>query len=885
MKKSIFLLFLFGFSNSFSQTIQGTVLYDGKAVPFVNVIIKKSSSSNIIYQYSTTDKKGFYAILLKSPLDSLTIEISDFTYEPQQKSIHGVQNKSLTIVVDFQLEDRITELKEIVIKDKVRPIKVKNDTTIYNPEKFKDGSERVVEDLLKKLPGIKVGENGEIKFNGKPIKKMLLDGDDLFDSQYTIGSRNINVDMLDKIEAIENFNENPLLKGLKDDEEVALNLKLKKGKIDFSGNATIGYGYQERHNYNASGILVNSKIKAFGISSYNNIGTNNSPYDFQSQVISVENNADDEFLAKEIINDGGFYSQLDEKFHRINSNFYTTLNTLYKFSEKITAKLNLGLYRDKLSRENADETFFNTNQEIFAISQRENIQKSPTLFNANVFLSSKGNKTSQLEYLGKFKYQEVDFTSNSINNDLAQRNDVFSKKWFTKHDFNFSKRINENSALTTSITFSKSFAPQDYINSPGIAIDENNNQNIISNNQFSRFDKDILNAKATYLNKFKDFKIQVKANYLFESNQLNSSLNTLDESYEDYTSSEFQNNQDYIIKIPSLDGNLIYHKNKFGLNFGIGFRYFDMVLENKISKNFLAKNDLIITPNLKLLYEFSKKSRLLFSYIYNQNTPEENNLFEGVIQTGFRSFQNNEVSLEYLKVHRYNLNFTFNDLFNLTRFSIGLSHNQRKNNYFMKALINNDISVFNSFLLHSGNKDYGLNISGEKYIHFLRTTFEVASNYSISFDKNIVNNSDLRDIESRNLMIELTARKGGRSKLFLENRLSYMHNSFLLRNISKNNFSSFGDALKAVYRLTDNFKVATTLNYIIPDLSISNNYYFLDSEITFTSKNKKFDYSIIGRNLTNNKKFETISISDYSSSVSSHNLIKRFLMASVSFKF
>lgn len=54
-----------------------------------------------------------------------------------------------------------------------QPIRIKNDTTTYNPDAFKDGTERVVEDLIKKLPGMSVEENGEIKFKGKSIKNFF----------------------------------------------------------------------------------------------------------------------------------------------------------------------------------------------------------------------------------------------------------------------------------------------------------------------------------------------------------------------------------------------------------------------------------------------------------------------------------------------------------------------------------------------------------------------------------------------------------------------------------------------------------------------------------------------------------------------------------------
>src|SRR5690606_32472850 len=84
----------------------------------------------------------------------------------------------------------------------------------------------------------------------------------------------------------------------------------------------------------------------------------------------------------------------------------------------------------------------------------------------------------------------------------------------------------------------------------------------------------------------------------------------------------------------------------------------------------------------------------------------------------------------------------------------------RKNNFFSRTLINAENTISTSFLLPTGNKDYGLFVNAEQYIHFLRTTFQLNGNYNLSFDKNIVNDSDLRDIQMRNLFVSLTLRPG-----------------------------------------------------------------------------------------------------------------------------
>ena len=74
-------------------------------------------------------------------------------------------------------------------------------------------------------------------------------------------------------------------------------------------------------------------------------------------------------------------------------------------------------------------------------------------------------------------------------------------------------------------------------------------------------------------------------------------------------------------------------------------------------------------------------------------------------------------------------------------------------------------------------------------------------------------------------------------------------------------------------------------NFISPNLKSNDNYFFLDYEIEFTPKNKNLTYSLIGKNLTNNKVFTTNSISSFSTNYSSHNLIERYVMFKLTFGF
>src|SRR5690606_13674413 len=121
-----------------------------------------------------------------------------------------------------------------------------------------DGSERTVEDMLKKLPGIKVADNGQISFKNRLNKRFLIEGDDIFDQNYVSRSRNISIDIIDKVQALDHFSDNPLLKGVLDTDDVALNLTLKKGVSEFSGNIAVGLGLEDKYLLDATVLRISS---------------------------------------------------------------------------------------------------------------------------------------------------------------------------------------------------------------------------------------------------------------------------------------------------------------------------------------------------------------------------------------------------------------------------------------------------------------------------------------------------------------------------------------------------------------------------------------------------------------------------------------------------
>ena len=138
-----------------------------------------------ILKYADTDAKGHYRLEFRTTADSLTVTASGPTIGNRARI---VANRSQR--VDFRVREQQMELKEVTVKaDKIRQ---HGDTLSYLVGAYQQQGDRVIGDVLKRMPGIEVSESGAIKFNGKAIKKFYVEDMDLLQGRYGLATNNIN---------------------------------------------------------------------------------------------------------------------------------------------------------------------------------------------------------------------------------------------------------------------------------------------------------------------------------------------------------------------------------------------------------------------------------------------------------------------------------------------------------------------------------------------------------------------------------------------------------------------------------------------------------------------------------------------------------------------
>ncbi|WP_430467421.1 carboxypeptidase regulatory-like domain-containing protein [Winogradskyella ouciana] len=239
MKKLLMLLCIVASSSSFAQIKMQGIVKDSIGTPLeLANVIAINQESNTLESYATTDEQGKY-ILALGKNGKYKVQVSYIGYKTADETVTTLD---ADITKDFILQpDNSLDAVELTYE---MPVTIKGDTIVYNADSFKNGSERKLEDVLKKLPGVEINADGQIEVEGKVVNKVMVEGKDFFDGDTKLATKNIPSNAVDKVQVLRNYAEVGQLSGVQNNQDnVAINIKLKEGKSNFwFGDVTAGVG-------------------------------------------------------------------------------------------------------------------------------------------------------------------------------------------------------------------------------------------------------------------------------------------------------------------------------------------------------------------------------------------------------------------------------------------------------------------------------------------------------------------------------------------------------------------------------------------------------------------------------------------------------------------
>ncbi|WP_299217903.1 TonB-dependent receptor [uncultured Aquimarina sp.] len=878
----ILLLAYFIILDLYSQELSGTVRDNfGTAISRANVIIRTSDKDSEISEFFISDDNGnFSHTLRKKYSTTVFLEVNALNFD---KTVDSIVNPEISkkYVFDFILSPKITPLEEVIISER-KKFNVKKDTVTFNLEAYKDGTERKVGDILKKLPGVEVAENGTIKYKGKSVSALQLDGDDLFGYNYAIGTKNISIDMVDQIEAIDNYSENPLLKGIENSDNVALNLKLKKGKVDFSGTGNVGLGYGDKTYYNTGiNILgIAKRFKSFGILSYNNIGLSNSPFDYFSASVGLEQLQNENLYSKAVINETPLSSVLNDRRTRVNSEWLANYNFIYRFSPKLSVKTNVYYVKDKFVRQELFQNTFFANNETINYTDQTNITKRPENKRLELKFTYNLSKRSLLELETLINKQNITSRNELIKNfENPGQTELNTEDFLWKNKLQFTNKLGKTSALQFVSLYSRNNKPQGF-NTFGDFFSASDV--IKSYQQLSEFRKENFQNNLVFLFKRKQIKYALTSGVQHYKTPFESSLKENEMAVTD-----FQNTFDYFKTNYFSHFSLAYKNKYWKIEPSLAINYLSQKLEAFTTSIRSQKKDVFfLQPNLKTTLYINSVSRIRFEGSYEQKTPEDQYLFSNGIVIDNRSIVNNKVALDLQEHQNYSLGYRWNDIFKNIDINLVAGYNTKNNVYLSAIDVSSNFTSITYFQSPVRLDNWFASLSFERYLRFIKTTFKHSSQYTVSNFKNILNQSDLRSGQSENYNGDIFMKTAFRIPVNFENKISYGVSKFSVENQSNITNITLKNSFKTILKPNKNWLFTFTYDYFKPDTRKSDDFSFLDFNIRYISKKYKwFSASIEGNNLLNNKVFKQIENSDFSTTTYQSNLIPRYFMLSLDVSF
>jgi hypothetical protein len=728
--------FLLNLNIIFCQEIEGfCVDLNENPIGLANIQLIIVENNQII-SYSQTNHEGKFKINTKGKSLPLKLKITHLSFETQEIII-GNLNETKII-----LEPRTIRLKDVVVESKVFDVVEKNDTLKYNLNNLLNGAELKLKDIIEKLPGVSIDEQGKIRYNGKIIDHLLLDGDEFFGENHQIANENLTSEMIEKIELLKNYQDFSSIKGFENSNQVALNVGLKeKFRENWRGNTELEGGIQNRYQWHNNLFNFGSKNKFNLIANTNNI---NQSVVSISDFLNTRNHTGRKMILDQFSRGSQNISEKDlPSFLFSEDNVQTkdsknyTLNWTRKFNEKERIEF-ISIMNHLKQTENQEslQIFFDDENSI--IENNEN-QRGSSFYSSNLLKYQ--NKLSDNSYLKINSY--LFFENNHQNQHLEtlfqsnQEQNIFNNKVkLNNHKLGINAYYKEK--ISEKFLFEGTIF-NDYQ-------DTNSQKNLNSNNNFGWF-----NFNQNHINQNTDSKQISLGGQGSGTIKINSGtfsvriLSVLDQekiSNDNNMGNDF-NLENTFQKIENIIGTK-YNTSLFNkkLHFILGLDY---VNNQYKMKSVFEENISALLPNVNLSYKINKRINIFGGYEASLNGFSSLQFLTGNMIENYRTLllRNNLIPKEMIS-DNYRVGLSFSNTQKNIFSTLSFSHINFKQTI-GKTIVNNiesSVEQFNflnldqnSFLLYQLDKKFN--------------EIPVGFNLNTTFSKT-KKNTFINDIESIN---------------------------------------------------------------------------------------------------------------------------------------
>jgi hypothetical protein len=865
------------------QTIQGTVTDSlGKPVSYAGVNVK--SGGNLIIAYTTTNNKGVFNLQLPADASKtgLMLEVTCVGFKKQSKELTG-----FTSPYNFKLSTAVNQLKDVVIKNKRPFLRVAGDTLNYKVSDFSSPQDRVIGDVIKRLPGVDVAKDGKISYNGKAISNLYIGGDNLLDDKYNIATNNIPNGVVDQVQVMQNHQPVKMLQGKVNSDDVALNLTIKKdAKLQMVGQETIGGGLPGNYYADLNAMMFKDKYKAI-----NYIKGNNTSLDVAGDLVShnmndylsrIDNDKPTSLLSLGTAGD----PDLPRNRYLFDQSGILNANNLLNLKKDVQLRLNLSYLRD-----NQRQDYFKTsdiylpNDTVHYTETQYNKRRPDVLhtqFNLNI-----NNKKYYLndaliaDYSHNTSYSSLNTNGTGVTQTFKDNLTDLS------NELNYMQTFKNNTIVEGYSYINHSTEPENRVIEPGL------NPNIFNNNTpYAQLTQNA-NIASFFTNNYLSYKIpgqyvtqSYKAGFSLQSQnltsdldvtQLNNTTNPVADSAKNNL--DWKRNKLYAEAAYDIPGSIVKMTVSLPVTL-LGISYNDQFY--KLDKSLRR---LYFDPRVSIKYQTGIENYIQLSYGFKNSIGGIQDVYRGEILTNYRSLYANNADLTERQTQNASIGFNYRRAITLLFFSVNASYVHQNANNIASSILSNNIQqrIVLPFDNNVDSWSFGSYVS--KYSFALRTTLSLGLNVATT-KLNQIQNGIILPYNTLNTTL------GGGAETKLTDKITFSYKANYSQTTSKSsavaNTSKFERLIQTAalnYNPTSNLFLSASADHYYTHQQQANDlkYVFGDASVRYKFPKTKLDLELTAQNLFNTQNYTAVFLSANVYTSSTYTIPGRIVLAKMMF--
>ena len=739
-------------ANGQKTVIEGTVLdAQGKTVDAYVTVAPKGTGN--ILGFADTDNKGHYKLEFTTQADSVTVTASGLAIGNQVKI---VANRSQR--VDFRVKEKTVQLKEVSVR--AQKIRQNGDTLNYLVGAYQQQGDRVIGDVLKRMPGIEVSQSGGIKFNGKSISKFYVEDMDLLQGRYGLATNNINASDVATVQVLENHQPVKALQGKTLTDDVAINLKLKdSAKGTVAVNTMLGGGIQQAGGWHIGSRPLTDEQTIIG---QNPLWTAEVVGMYfakrrQNMTLYKGNNTGDDVSAELTqhysgINSVGLYpfcptgaimpsgSGLPQKRTFDNHSHILTMNHLEKVFKDSEIGINVAYHNDRIRREGSSESDHFVSDDSRLLTT-ETMTSETKVNNLNIqarynWNASNGFLANVLKFDTNWNSDRVDGLLSSERTGAAPVNygNDRVRQHFDRPQLSVSNTFNTIRNLgkhTLDLHFSAGYSQRP--NTLTVGIDS-----LLQGTQ-TAYTQDVTSHHIVG-----DF--HTNYDFRFGAFTLNygvvahASLHGIETDLDGFDTGNYSSRNDlwYNTYELVLGQHYKYEQGRWRLSLGCPLNLYTQTLDDRIRNDRHSYVHLLVTPTFSASYEWRDWTANANAN-YSKTVGDPGGIYSGYIMNNYRSFQRSYVEqLSETDRMGASASIGYRSALTATFFRISGSYSHTRDNQIYGTVYQGATSVVQAVDQRTEADSYSLSFDGSKGFDWLQSTLRAFGGYGYSTSERLI---------------------------------------------------------------------------------------------------------------------------------------------------